>query len=298
MFDSVHDLDTSVRLAAFAWLSEQTTIHGNVLSRTLLLQGFPFHDRRIHIVSRQGIFKPKELRIPLSITTSPKSTYNDSANDDLLRYHYRGQDPSLTDNRGLREAMSQQKPLVYFYGVRPGWYHAVWPVYIIGDDRNGCMFTASVDDSAVLRGIGAEPDEGRRAYITRLTTQRLHQGRFRENVLVAYRDQCALCHLRHYELLDAAHILPDKHPQGIAAVRNGLSLCKLHHAAYDANILGVTPEYRINVRGDILEEEDGPMLQHGLKGMHGNAILLPRRIDQRPDRNFLDERYQQFLKAS
>jgi hypothetical protein len=44
-------------------------------------------------------------------------------------------------------------------------------------------------------------------------------------------------------------------------VENGLSLCKLHHSAYDAFIIGVTPDYVIQVRADILEEE--PPLSFG-----------------------------------
>ena len=76
------------------------------------------------------------------------------------------------------------------------------------------------------------------------------------------------CRLKHRELLDVAHVIPDNMPEGKSTIENGLSLCKLHHSAYDAFIIGVTPDYIIQVREDILEEEDGPVLQHGLKGLH------------------------------
>jgi putative restriction endonuclease len=59
--------------------------------------------------------------------------------------------------------------------------------------------------------------------------------------------------LKHRELLDAAHIIPDNLPEGKSTIENGLSLCKLHHSAYDAFIIGVTPDYIIQVRADILE---------------------------------------------
>jgi len=52
-------------------------------------------------------------------------------------------------------------------------------------------------------------------------------------------------------------------------------LCKLHHAAFDCFIIGITPDYKIELRKDILDENDGPMLQHGLKEFHGNRIILP-----------------------
>jgi len=123
----------------------------------------------------------------------------------------------------------------------------------------------------------------------------VHQRGFRERVLDAYRSQCALCRLRHAELLDAAHIIPDSDPGGVAEVPNGLALCKLHHAAFDRFFLGVTPDYEIRVRGDILAEEDGPMLRHGLKGLHGGRIILPRSARNRPAPDRLDLRYRQFL---
>jgi len=76
-------------------------------------------------------------------------------------------------------------------------------------------------------------------------------------------------------LLDAAHIIPDNLPESKPTIDNGISLCKLHHAAYDSFILGVTPDYIIHVRRDVLEEEDGPVLQHGLQGLHKSMLILP-----------------------
>jgi putative restriction endonuclease len=127
---------------------------------------------------------------------------------------------------------------------------------------------------------------------------RLHQQSFRARVLVAYRDRCAVCRLRHRELLDAAHILPDGHPEGRPVVPNGLSLCTLHHAAFDRYVLGVTPDLGIEIRGDVLEEEDGPMLQHGLQGFHGAKLIIPTASHLQPNRIFLATRYELFRKAS
>jgi len=98
-------------------------------------------------------------------------------------------------------------------------------------------------------------------------------------------------------LLDAAHILPDHHPQGDPIVPNGLALCKIHHAAYDSNILGIRPDCVVQLRGDVLVEIDGPMLRHGLQEMHGRGIHLPRSRADRPERSRLEERYEQFLAA-
>ena len=92
----------------------------------------------------------------------------------------------------------------------------------------------------------------KRSYNTIQTITRLHQRSFRERVLRAYQNQCTLCRLRHKELLDAAHIIADSEDSGEPVIQNGLSLCKIHHAAYDKHILGITPDYIIKVRTDIL----------------------------------------------
>ena len=84
---------------------------------------------------------------------------------------------------------------------------------------------------------------------------------------------------------------------GAPTVTNGMSLCGLRHTAFDRHVLGIRPDYHIELRQDILEEEDGPMLRHGLQGFQGKAILLPRRKVERPKGEFLEERYEQFRKA-
>ena len=76
-----------------------------------------------------------------------------------------------------------------------------------------------------------------------------------------------------------------------------MALCKIHHAAFDRYFLGVRPDYIIEVRKDILLERDGPMLQHGLKGLHEKRIILPTQKIQRPDPELLDQRYMMFKKA-
>ena len=128
--------------------------------------------------------------------------------------------------------------------------------------------------------------------------QRLHQGTFRDRVMKAYGEQCAICRLRHVSLLDAAHILPDADPFGEPVVSNGLSLCKLHHAAYDQRILGIRPDLIVVVKPSILEEQDGPMLQHGLIGVHDTKLKVPRPHDLRPDPERLERRYAEFRETA
>jgi putative restriction endonuclease len=299
------DVDSAVRLAAFRFLDEQVQLHGEVLTWALLSRGFVFRDRRVPLVAQQGIFKPAVLRdTPLTIRTAPIESgrprpYDDHLSDGgLLLYRYRGTDPRHRDNVSLRLAMQRQTPMIYLYGVVPGQYMPVWPIFIVGDDPAALSFRVAVDESArTTPPIGADIGvlaDARRRYVTAVTQRRLHQQTFRQRVLRAYQDRCAICRLRHTELLDAAHILPDTHPEGEPVVPNGLALCTLHHAAFDRNVIGVHPDLSVHVRRDVLEEIDGPMLRHGLQGFHGAKLFVPRPEALRPNPRFLAERYEAF----
>jgi hypothetical protein len=72
-WSSGRDLDSSVRVAAFAFLAEQVEARGEVLPRDLLATGFVFEGQHIPLMGPQGIFKPAALDMPLSITTSSKA---------------------------------------------------------------------------------------------------------------------------------------------------------------------------------------------------------------------------------
>ncbi len=293
-----------IRNAAFDWLSLQASIHGDVLPRRPLLEeGFLYKGEKVPLVSAQGIFKPRIMSAPLSITTSPKGPYNDAfSNDGYLLYRYRGTDRFHRDNVGLRDLMQNQVPLVYFHGIVPGRYLAVWPVFIVADDPNNLTFKVAVDEIGVIKPESAtlkvaENEVARRTYLTTTVKQRLHQRDFREKVLQAYKTSCAMCSLKHRELLDAAHIIPDHEPGGIPVVTNGLSLCKLHHAAFDSFLIGITPDFQLIIREDLLHEIDGPVLQHGLKNLHKSELILPHSKNNHPDRDKLAWRYEKFMSA-
>jgi putative restriction endonuclease len=198
--------------------------------------------------------------------------------------------------------MRRQVPLVYFVGLVPGRYYAEYPVFVVGDDPAELSFRVQVDDRRAIvpleAGVAEPTTAVRREYVTVLAQRRVHQEEFRARVLRAYRECCAVCRLRHVELLEAAHILSDRHPHGDPVVPNGISLCKIHHAAFDRNILGIRPDLVVEIRNDILEEEDGPMLRHGLQDLHGkDLVVIPRSREQKPDPARLEERYQMFRRA-
>jgi putative restriction endonuclease len=145
-------------------------------------------------------------------------------------------------------------------------------------------------------GLVSAPDV--RAYALRDVRIRLHQQRFRINVLRVYRQRCAVCALKETALLQAAHIIDDRSPEGIAAVINGIALCAIHHLAYDRNLMGIDPEGVVHIAGRLLSEVDGPMLKTGLQGFHGASITLPQRPIDRPDPARLQTRFEQFVTAA
>lgn len=298
-------MEDQIRIASFQWLREQTSIYGDVLPRSLLEKGFEFDGQRVTVVGPSGIWKPQMFeRIPLSVTTTYDGPYEDSfTKEGFLYYRYRGTDPFHRDNVGLRDAMKNQVPLIYFHSIVPGKYLAVWPVYIIQDNPERLAFTLAADElSSVERFlhqsseniIADDSEYAKRSYITSAIKNRLHQKSFRERVLQAYKEQCTFCKLKHTQLLDAAHIISDGEELGDPIVVNGLSLCKIHHAAFDTNIIGVTPDYVIKVREDILLETDGPMLKYGIQELQNQKIILPNNKNMWPDRDRLSIRFAKF----
>ena len=280
-------------------------MHGQVLSREVLRNGFLYRGERIPLVSPQGIFKPRQMELPLSITTIPDGPYQDAFGPSLLRYRYRGTDPNHRDNAGLRELIRRREPLIYFHALVKGKYLAVWPVFVVADEPTSLTFSVAVDDALVLKAgvdVSTVAEDAvtdiRRGYVTAVIKRRIHQAEFSERVIDAYRQQCALCRLRHDELLDAAHILPDSDPDGEPVVPNGIALCKLHHAAFDRFFLSVRPDYTIEIRRDVLQETGRQMLKHGLPGMHGQRIQLPARMALRPSPDLLEQRHRRFLELA
>jgi putative restriction endonuclease len=294
------ELDARLRLAMFAHLDRVSAAHPDGLPSNVI-NSFSFEGRPMRLIVQPGIRKPADLSAALTIRTTytppgGQAPYEDELGaDGSLRYKWRGTDPRHADNQALREAMHRQVPLAYFYPIAKGVYEAIYPVYLVDEDTRRHEFTVEFAenlDDVDLFEVAAE-----RRYTRQLTLRRLHQIVFRPRVLRAYDSQCTLCRLRHAQLLDAAHILPDRHVRGDPVVPNGLAMCKIHHAAYDANIIGIRPDHVVEVRQDVLTEIDGPMLRHGLQEMHGARILLPRSRRDHPDPIRLDERWEQFRAA-
>jgi putative restriction endonuclease len=125
---------------------------------------------------------------------------------------------------------------IHTLGVAPGRYQAFLPVFITGWDANALKAEIAF---GLPEAQGLAPPESR--------------------------------------LLDAADIVADSHEMmAHAMVTNGIPLSKIHHAAFDAHLIGNDPDYRLHVSPQLLDQNDGPMLE-GLKKLQGVSVHLPRR---------------------
>lgn len=288
----------AIRRDMFRWLDEKQLAGQYEFSRAELENEYRWMGQHIRLVSKmKGIWNPKEFDETLSILTGIKNPYNDDHSQDMVvRYAYQSQEGG--DNIKLKLAHERGTPLIYFRAMRPGYYTAHYPVYVIKDDTDSRQFVVSLDEDLKLFAnplLELQTDE--RRWVERQIRARAHQPEFRWRVMKAYQETCAICHLKHVELLDAAHIVPDSHELGLPVISNGLSLCKIHHAAYDKDLIGITPDFEVRVNEELLLEIDGPMLKHGIQEMHGRSLYLPRAKAEHPDRENLDYRFQQFVAA-
>lgn len=269
--------------------------NGGFVTRTdLSFVSLPTGESRRVIDAARGIWNPRDMLATLSVVSSPSGPYSDREVEGGL-FHYSYREGSINgDNTKLRRAYELGVPIILLRKVRDGIYVPYAPVYVVDDLADQREFLLAIDEGVRLLGSG-NPEAPERRYAERVVKQRLHQAEFRGRVVAAYQTSCAVCRLRHGELLDAAHITPDREDDGLPAVSNGLALCKIHHAAFDMNMLGISPDYVVRIDQGLLDEVDGPMLRHGLQDMHGSLLTVPQRKQDRPDRSRLEMRYADFL---
>jgi putative restriction endonuclease len=253
--------------------------------------------RRLRDTSR-GIWNPRDLAGTLTVVSSPGSPYDDSGIEDgYLHYDYRA-GSAEGDNAKLRAAAELGLPIILLRKIDRGVYVPIFPVYVVRDDRERRQFVIALHESLRFIADPLHMTPAQKRYAERVVRQRLHQPEFRGRVIRAYAKRCTVCLLKHADLLDAAHIIGDNEDGGDPVVTNGLSLCKIHHAAYDRQLLGISPDYVVEINHELMHEVDGPMLRHGLQEMNGRPLELPgRRVDW-PDRDRLAARFQEFSAAS
>jgi putative restriction endonuclease len=300
------------REAAFAWIRARQ-LRTPFFTREDLSQ-FEYKGTKHRLIGPfTGIWKVTSLSdSAIAISTayvpdgSPRPYEDGEGVDGLQRYKWRGTDPSHSDNRGLRRAMERHLPILWLVGIgyvpgtREQLFEPRFPVYLIGEEQAEHQFVVGLEESQEIVSRNEPPavQEIVKRYNERIVKARYHQPLFRARVIHAYQERCAICRLPFTELLEAAHIRPDSQG-GSTLISNGMSLCKIHHGAYDADIIGISPDYKVQVRESVLATFDGPTLQHSIKEMNGQELRqIPDEKINRPDRELLKERFEKFLEAS
>ena len=306
--------DFQLRQAAFDHVNRLASLKGGVLDAADLGAGFEFDGERIPLINPQrGIFKPRQIAHLLSIRTvfprrGGRVWYDDQREphrqiyegDDVVDYAFMGTDPHSSDNRWLRDAMEQEIPILYLLGVSPGRYQPIIPSFIVGwhpESLRVQLAFGAIVGASVQALLPAAPE--RRCALREIKQQFCIKHRFERPSWPPTGDGAPSPRLPELRLIDAAHIVMDANEQlGQPIVTNGLPLSKIHHAAFDANLIGIDPDFRVHVSDRLLEIHDGPFLELGLKGIVGQVIELPRRSADRPDRDRLAFRFEQFKKSA
>jgi putative restriction endonuclease len=252
-----------------------------------------------HLKGQTGIFKPAELTEPLSITTTIDNKHaQDTIEGSRVLYDYVSREH---ENDALKRCAEAELPLIYFLQVkkRPTIEYIVFaPVYVVGwNDESRCFVVdlseqkpGEIVSPAPLRRqlplpvmrTPESPSEIReltRSYAVSTVQRRLYEARFRNAVLDAYGDRCAVCRLHIRPLLDAAHVTADREPKPAIDVREGIALCATHHRAFDANILRYDNEYRIHIT---VPDRSGDGEEAMLLVFDGRELHLPSDEDQWP----------------
>ena len=299
-----------LRAAAFERVRNLNETRDQLTASDLKL-GFVFDGQRIPLVfSQRRLCKPAQMGALLSIKTlfpkpDAKVWYDDPCDmhrhiydaDETADCAFSASEVGPEDGRWLRDAIESGVPIIYVLGISPRRYQAIFPAFVMDWDATALNLKiafGSSENSAPT--LGGNPAQRRSAL--QAVKQRLSRASFREAVITAYKGRCALSGLPEPLLLAAAHILQgENNLTGRPLVSNGLPLSKIHLAAFDSNLIGIDPDFRIHVSDQLLKTREGLILED-LKRLNNAQLHLPDRPADRPDRDRLAVRFESFLAAA
>ena len=312
----MNDPDAHIRAAAFSAMEQLLRNRPDgLLPWNVIHRGFQAGAEHIHFANRvRGIFKPRQMTAALSIkTTVPRvgrrTWYRDQDLDSTMLdastglWQYSLARGGLGDptNRALQMAMNRKAPLIYFIGLRESTYQPVFPVWVEDfDTEAGYVLLAAADIkdnrlSSVTAVRENLPQAVEKSWSLRTAWARNHQAWFSTRIKTAYQWRCAFSGLPIRELLVGAHIIPDAEG-GPASVHNGICMTTLHHTAFDSNLLGIDPDFRIHVSPLLRDNKDGALLAN-LKSLEGQQLRLPGNLVDRPDLTLLERRFKKFQRS-
>ena len=303
-----------MRLAAFAHVKRLSRANGG-LTGVQLDTGFQFDGEYVPLVRRgAGIGKVAAMPHLLSLRTAwlkSGSIYDDQAfaheqislSDAEITYDFARGGPDHEANRHLYNAWELELPIIYFLAIAQGFYHAFMPVWIVDwrpdDGEYGQVRLAfGLPD-------GERPVEAAERRAGLAVAQRgLRRAHFGEQVVHAYRQRCAISgegggktaadRRRARRLLGVLDLNGSRVES--RSPSDGVLLTKLHRAAFEANLIGIDADYRVRASQRLLADVDDP-LTAALRDLDGVRIQVPNRPEHHPDRDLLDARFREFLRA-
>lgn len=151
-------------------------------------------------------------------------------------------------------------------------------------------------DLSLLNDLDAVTDDeiddvanATRRTIIRTIVTKYRSAKFMEKVLGAYGHKCAFCQIQ-LSLIDAAHIIPVASSESTDEVINGVALCKLHHFAYDANLISFNERYRIEVSQMRIHELLASHMAGGVAEFQNamrETVHLPNKAHQHPSPKYI-----------
>lgn len=147
-------------------------------------------------------------------------------------------------------------------------------------------------DTLTEKDIVAVKNQQRQVVLSQIA-RKFRAADFRKRVLGAYEHRCAVCGVQ-LELIDAAHIIPVAASTSTDETKNGISLCRLHHTAFDRNLISFDERYKIEVSNSEVVRLTATKLVGGIqqfKEQLRTAIILPAdRRDYPPPEYILEAR--------
>ena len=126
-----------------------------------------------------------------------------------------------------------------------------------------------------------------------LIKQRVNQSFFRSTVMSSYNFHCCISGVGNHELLEACHIVDwSQDKANRTNPRNGLCMNPFFHKAYDKHLLAITPDLKIIISEEMLQQATEATFYEYLKNINGKNIILPDKF--LPQRELLEIHYNKY----
>lgn len=267
---------------------------------------------------QKGIYKPSGSGRALWIRQTNRGIYPDLPveyqADGSWTYLYSPEgrdgrvDPALDTNKGLAKCLEDGIPVGVFRQVRSEGgktrYEVLGLAYVAG--REGDHFVLKGEENDVTRTPVEIMEPSFQAFESRNkklshAARVLRDRKFAISIRRLYNGRCSLCNLGYRMSgrslgLEAAHVIPVEKGGVIADCRNGLLLCRNHHALFDQFAWTINQRLEVRVANDP-ELHESAIDNHILK-IEGKVLPnIPSNVANRPAPEAIDWRMTAFEDA-